>query len=146
MEGAMKYFPGKLLGHEIFRSMVSQATNFFWKICKTLQTPSYILNVRSFNSISIVSNTVTWIHIKIFHKLLPFVSRTIVKKNPWGIDSKLHYSIIHCYFIFVHEGIKSLSSLKSIKTCLMTSLIILVNPGLFLYKSVFLILSAWNLH
>ena len=27
--GAMKYFPKKLLGHEIFRSMVSWATNFF---------------------------------------------------------------------------------------------------------------------
>ena len=29
MGGAMKYFPKTLLGHEIFRSMVSWATNFF---------------------------------------------------------------------------------------------------------------------
>ena len=48
MGGAMKYFLKKLLGHEIFRSMVSWAMNFFKKNCKTLRPPrSYILNVRS---------------------------------------------------------------------------------------------------
>ena len=47
MGGAMKYFPKKLLGHEIFRSMVPWATNFFKKISKTLRPSSYILNVRS---------------------------------------------------------------------------------------------------
>ena len=31
MVGAMKYFLKKLLGHEIFRSMVSWATKFFLK-------------------------------------------------------------------------------------------------------------------
>ena len=31
MGGAMKYFPKILMGHEIFRSMVSWATNFFLK-------------------------------------------------------------------------------------------------------------------
>ena len=31
IERAMKYFPKKLLGHEIFRSKVSWATNFFLK-------------------------------------------------------------------------------------------------------------------
>ena len=31
MGGAMKYFPKELLGHEIFRSMVSWATKFFLK-------------------------------------------------------------------------------------------------------------------
>ena len=31
MGGAMKYFLKKLLGHEIFRSMVSWATKFFLK-------------------------------------------------------------------------------------------------------------------
>ena len=45
--GALKYFPKKLLGHEIFRSMLSWATNFFWKICKTLHLSSYIFNVGS---------------------------------------------------------------------------------------------------
>ena len=48
MGGARKYFPKKILGHEIFRSMVSWATNLFWKMCKTLRSsPSNILNVRS---------------------------------------------------------------------------------------------------
>ena len=31
MGEAMKYFPKKLLGHEIFGSMVSWATDFFFK-------------------------------------------------------------------------------------------------------------------
>ena len=31
MGGAMKYFRKKLLGHEVFRSMVSWATKFFFK-------------------------------------------------------------------------------------------------------------------
>ena len=31
MGEAMKYFPKKIMGHEIFRSMVSWATNFFLK-------------------------------------------------------------------------------------------------------------------
>ena len=31
MGGATKYFPKKLMGHEIFRSMVSWTTNFFLK-------------------------------------------------------------------------------------------------------------------
>ena len=39
MGGAMKYFPKRLLGHEIFRSMVSWVTKFFWKTCKTLRPP-----------------------------------------------------------------------------------------------------------
>ena len=30
MGGAMKYFPKKLLGRDIFRSMASWATNFFF--------------------------------------------------------------------------------------------------------------------
>ena len=47
MGGAMKYFPQKLLGHEIIRSIVIWATNVFWKICKTLRLPSFILNVCS---------------------------------------------------------------------------------------------------
>ena len=42
MRGAMKYFPKKLLGYEIFSSMVSRAMNFFWKICKTVR--SLLLN------------------------------------------------------------------------------------------------------
>ena len=50
MGEAMKYFLKKLLGHEIFRSMVSWATNFFWKTSKTLRLLSYILNVRSLNA------------------------------------------------------------------------------------------------
>ena len=53
--GAMKHFPKKLLGREIFRSMVSWSTNFFfWKIFKTLfphLRSSYILNVRSLTSL-----------------------------------------------------------------------------------------------
>ena len=44
MGGAMKYFSKKLQGHEIFSSMFSWDTKFFWKICKTLRPPSYILN------------------------------------------------------------------------------------------------------
>ena len=43
----MKYFLKKLLGHEKVKSRVSWATNFFWKIYKTLRLPSYILNVQS---------------------------------------------------------------------------------------------------
>ena len=31
--GAMKYFLKKLLGHEIFSSMVSRVVKIFWKIC-----------------------------------------------------------------------------------------------------------------
>ena len=43
--GTMKYFPRKLLGHKILRSMVSWATKFFfWKICKTLwPSPTYLM-------------------------------------------------------------------------------------------------------
>ena len=35
----MAYFLKKLLDHEIFTSMVSWATNFFFEICKTLSPP-----------------------------------------------------------------------------------------------------------
>ena len=48
MGGAMKYISKKLLGHEIFRSMVSWATIYFFK--KFVSPPSYILNVRSLNT------------------------------------------------------------------------------------------------
>ena len=44
---AMEYFLKKLLGHEIFRSMVSWSMEFFWKILKQSGPASYILNVRS---------------------------------------------------------------------------------------------------
>ena len=48
MRGDMKYFLKKLLGHVIFRSMVSWATKmFFEKFVKPSGLPSYILNVRS---------------------------------------------------------------------------------------------------
>ena len=41
MGGAMKYLPKRLLGHEIFRSMVSRATNFFFeKFVKPSRPPS----------------------------------------------------------------------------------------------------------
>ena len=54
MGGTTKYFLKKLLGHEIFRSMVSWATNFFFffeKFIKLSDSPSYILNVRSVNDL-----------------------------------------------------------------------------------------------
>ena len=49
MGGAMKYFLEKLLGLEIFRSMVSWATNIFRKFVKPppdppALPPPYILN------------------------------------------------------------------------------------------------------
>ena len=47
MGGAMKYFQKKLLGHEIFRSMVSLATKNFLQSPPLPRPPSYILNVRS---------------------------------------------------------------------------------------------------
>ena len=49
MGGAMKYFPKKLLGHEIFRSMVYWATDFFFleKFVKPSSPTSHILSVRS---------------------------------------------------------------------------------------------------
>ena len=38
--GAMKFLSKKLLGHEVFNSMVlSGLQNIFWKICKTLRLP-----------------------------------------------------------------------------------------------------------
>ena len=44
----MKYFLKKLMGHEIFRSVVSWATKYFLKNLENLPAPpSYILNVRS---------------------------------------------------------------------------------------------------
>ena len=44
----MKNFLKKILGHEIFRSMVSWATkHFFERFVKHSGAPSYILNVRS---------------------------------------------------------------------------------------------------
>ena len=44
----MKYFPKKLLDHEIFRSIVSWAPSFFFeKFVKPSSPSSYILNVRS---------------------------------------------------------------------------------------------------
>ena len=52
MGGAMKYFLKKLLGLEIFRSMVSWATNFFFeKSIKPSDPPCYILNVQSLKMI-----------------------------------------------------------------------------------------------
>ena len=48
--GTMKYFPKKLLGHEIFRSMISLVTNVFEQFVKPSSSPSppfYILNKRS---------------------------------------------------------------------------------------------------
>ena len=53
MGRAMKYVSKKLLGHEIFGSMVSWATNSFFeefvKPSAPPPPPSYILNVRSLN-------------------------------------------------------------------------------------------------
>ena len=47
MGGAMKCFLKKLLGHEIFRSMVSWARKFFFeKFVKPSGPSSFILNVR----------------------------------------------------------------------------------------------------
>ena len=47
----MKYFPKKSLGHEIFRSMVFWATNFFFeKFLKPSVSISYIHNVHSLRS------------------------------------------------------------------------------------------------
>ena len=47
MGGAMKYFPKKLLGHEIFRPMVSRATKFFFFFEKFVETsgpsPTYLM-------------------------------------------------------------------------------------------------------
>ena len=44
MGEAMKYFLKKLLGHEIFRSMVSWATNFFEKLVKPSGfSPTYLM-------------------------------------------------------------------------------------------------------
>ena len=49
MGGAMKYFPKKILGHEIFRSMVYWATDFFFfeKFVKPSSPTSHTLSVRS---------------------------------------------------------------------------------------------------
>ena len=45
MGGAMKYLLKKLLGHEIFRTMVSWTTNFFFsKIFKILRPPLLLLH------------------------------------------------------------------------------------------------------
>ena len=58
MGGAMKYFPKKSLGLEIFRSMVCWAKkNFFEKFVKPSGPPSYILNVCSFISIAVFQRT-----------------------------------------------------------------------------------------
>ena len=43
----MKYFLKILLGHEIFRSMVSRATIFFFQFIKPSGFPFYIHNVHS---------------------------------------------------------------------------------------------------
>ena len=45
MRGAMKYFLKKLLGHEVFRSMVSWPTTFFFeKFVKTTgPPPTYLM-------------------------------------------------------------------------------------------------------
>ena len=47
MGGAMKYFLKKLLGYEIFWSMVLDCKFFSEKFVKPSVSPSYILNVRS---------------------------------------------------------------------------------------------------
>ena len=73
MEGAMKYLPKKLLGHEIFGSMVSWVRNFFWKICK---------------SILCKSNTfLTDIIIQLYSKI-----------NRWKIDNLIsRWMAIYCF-------------------------------------------------
>ena len=43
----MKYFLGKLLGHEIFISIVLGPRNSFEKFVKPSGPTSYVLNVRS---------------------------------------------------------------------------------------------------
>ena len=55
MGRAMKNFLKKLLGHEIFRSMVSWTTKFFGELFKALGPPSYILNVRSLILIALLT-------------------------------------------------------------------------------------------
>ena len=47
----MKYFPKKLLGHEIFRSMVSWATKLFLKNLQTLRPlpPTYLMYAPLYN-------------------------------------------------------------------------------------------------
>ena len=48
----MEYFLKKLLGHEIFKSMVSRATNlFFEKFVKPFVLSSSIINVRSLKNL-----------------------------------------------------------------------------------------------
>ena len=55
----MKYVSKKLLGHEIFKSMVSWATIYFFK--KFVSPPSYILNVRSLNtSVVLIWKSANW--------------------------------------------------------------------------------------
>ena len=50
MGGAMKYFLKKILDHEIFRSMVSRATNsFFENFAKRSGPPSDIFHICSLN-------------------------------------------------------------------------------------------------
>ena len=64
MRGAMKYFLKKLLGHEIFRSMVSWAMEFFFEKFVKPSAPSssppstYILNVRSLSLMKLFLETV----------------------------------------------------------------------------------------
>ena len=41
MRGTTKYFPKKLLGHKIFRSIVTWATNFFKKFVKAFFVKPY---------------------------------------------------------------------------------------------------------
>ena len=47
MGGAMKYFLKKIMGHEIFRSMVSWATKNVLKNLLIPPAPPLLLNVRS---------------------------------------------------------------------------------------------------
>ena len=94
-----KIFYEQLLGHEIFRSMVSWGTDFFWKICKPSTTPSYILNVRSLNALNVYQINL-YQNLNIMHRIkmwnIPEVFHETIKnpnhKYPTTF-SKVNYSI-----------------------------------------------------
>ena len=62
----MKNFLKRLLGHEIFRSMVSWPTNFFfWKICNILRPPPTLLHTYLYAPLNRKRNT--WIsHLNVY--------------------------------------------------------------------------------
>ena len=78
MRGTMKYFPKKLLGHEILGLWSPGLQIFFWKIYKTLRPPpsTYLLYTPLYKLTDVLEGSYsTWCLMPLLGKLLKFTCK-----------------------------------------------------------------------